>query len=111
MTGLCDHPSDVFLTPVTKPRTGPVIRNLLTSLTVEAQDILGGSTPDDDEIDYDKTDTFKPWLPSPLTTDVLSLIHISGDKDLRHRLRTLSKEFKDIFSNELPAAPAKIPEG
>ena len=55
-------------------------------------------------------DTFKPWLPSPLTTDVLPLIHISGDKDLQHRLHTLCKEFKDIFSNELPAAPAKIPE-
>ena len=73
-------------------------------------DILGGSAPDDDETDHDKTDTFKPWLPSPSTTDVLSLIHISGDKDLQHRLRTLCKEFKDIFSNELPAAPAKIPE-
>ena len=98
------------MTPVAKPRTGPVIRSLLASLTVEAQHILGGSTPDDDEIDHDKTDTFKPWIPSPSTTDVLSLIHISSDKDLQHRLRTLCKEFKDIFSNELPAAPAKIPE-
>ena len=98
------------LTPVAKPRTGPVIHSLLASLTVEAQHILGGSAPDDDEIDHDKTDTFKPWLPSPSTTDVLSLIHVSGDKDLQRRLRTLCKEFKDIFSNELPAAPAKIPE-
>ena len=72
-----------------KPRTGPVIRSLLASLTIEAQNILGGSAPDDDEIDHDKTDTFKPWLPSPSTADVLSLIHISGDKDLQHRLRTL----------------------
>ena len=97
------------MTLVAKPRK-PVIRSLLASLTVEAQHILGGSAPDDDEIDRDKTDTFKPWLPSPSTTDVLSLIHISGDKDLQHRLRTLCKEFKDIFSNELPTAPAKIPE-
>ena len=63
------------MTPVAKSRTGPVIRSLLASLTVEAQRILGGSTPDDDEIDHDKTDTFKPWLPSRSTTDVLSLIH------------------------------------
>ena len=42
-----------------KPRK-PVIRSLLASLTVEAQHILGGSAPDDDEIDHDKTDTFKP---------------------------------------------------
>ena len=78
-----------------KPRK-PVIRSLLASLTVEAQHILGGSAPDDDENDHDKTDTFKPWLPSPSTTDVLSLIHISGDKDLQHRLRTLCNEFKDM---------------
>ena len=58
MTGLCDCPSDVPLTPVTKPRTGPVILSLLASLTVEAQNILGISAPDDDEIDHDKTDTF-----------------------------------------------------
>ena len=90
-----------------KPRTGPVIRSLLASLTIEAQNILGGSAPDDDEIDHDKTDTFKPWLPSPSTTDILSLIHISGNEDLQHRLLTLCKEYKDIFSNELPAAPAK----
>ena len=38
------------------------------------------------------------------------LIHKSGDKDLQHRLRTLCNEFKDILSNELPAAPAKIPQ-
>ena len=30
--------------------------------------------------------------------------------DFKQRLCTLCKEFKDIFSNELPAAPAKIPE-
>ena len=109
-TGPCDCPSEVPLTSVAKPRTGSVIRSLLASLTVEAQNFLGGSAPDDDEIDHDKTDTFKPWLPSPSTTDILSLIHISSDKDLQHRLRTLCKEFEDIFSNELPAAPAKIPE-
>ena len=92
-----------------KPRK-PVIRSLLASLTVEAKHILSGSAPDDDEIDHYKTDTLKSWLPSPSTTDVLSLIHISGDKDRQHRLRTLCNEFKDIFSNELLAAPAKIPE-
>ena len=69
---------------------------------------MSGSLPDDDEIDHDKTDTFKPWLPSHSDVDVLSLIHISGDEDLQRRLRSLCQEFKDIFSNELPAAPAKI---
>ena len=59
-----------------KPRTSPKICSLLASLTVEAQHILGGTAADDDEIDHDKTDAFKPWLPSPSTTDVLSLIPI-----------------------------------
>ena len=35
-TGPCDCPSEVPLTLVAKPRTGPVIRSLLASLTVEA---------------------------------------------------------------------------
>ena len=56
-TGPCDCPSELPLTLVAKPRI-PVIRSLLASLTVEAQHILGGSAPDDDEIDHDKTDTF-----------------------------------------------------
>ena len=85
-------------------------RSLLSSLIPEAQSILEGSLPDDDESDHDKNDTFKPWLPTPSTTDVLSLMHISGDKDLQQRLRTLCTEFRDKFSNELPAAPVKIPE-
>ena len=59
-----------------KPRTGPLVSSLLASLTVEAQHNFGGSARDDDEIDHDKTDTFKPWLPSLSTTDALSLIHI-----------------------------------
>ena len=40
--------------------------------------------------------------------DDLSLIHILGDEDLQRRLRSLCQECKDIFSNELPAVPAKI---
>ena len=38
------------------------------------------------------------------------LTTISYDKGLQHLLRTLCTEFKDILSNELPVAPAKIPE-
>ena len=40
----------------------------------------------------------------------MSLIHISGNENLQHRLRTLCNDFNGIFSNELPSAPAKIPE-
>ena len=61
---------------------------LLSSLIPMSQNILGGSLPDDDEIDHDKTDTFKPWLRQPDISDVLSQIKISGDEDLQHKIRT-----------------------
>ena len=59
-------------------------------------------------MDHDKTDTFKPWSTAYSDTDILSLIHLSGDEDLQSRLRTLCTEFADIFSNELPKEPADI---
>ena len=68
------------------------------------------SLPDDDDIDQDKTDTFKPWLPTISDVDILSLIHISGDGDLQERLHALCEEFRDVFSNELAKEPARIPE-
>ena len=64
---------------------------------------------DDDDIDHDKTDTFKPWSSPSSDTDILSLIHFSGDENLQSRLRTLCTEFSDIFSNDLPKEPANIP--
>ena len=73
-----------------------------------SQDILGGSLPDDDEIDRDKTDKFKPWLPQIVDTDVLSHIKLSSDEDLQVRLCDLCKKYKNIFSNELPAAQKKF---
>ena len=82
---------------------------ILSSLISMSQNILGGSLPDDDEIDHDKTDTFKPWLRQPDNSDVLSQIKISGDKDLQQKIRKVCLKYRDIFSNELPAAPAKIP--
>ena len=54
-------------------------------------------------------DTFKPWSTPSSNTDILSLIHFSGDEDLKSRLRTLSTEFSDIFSNDLPKEPSNIP--
>ena len=50
------------------------------------------------------------WLRQPDTSDVMSQIKISGDTDLQHKIRTLCLKYRDIFSNELPAAPARIPE-
>ena len=60
-------------------------------------------------IDHDQTDTFKPWSNTPSSnTDILFLIHLSGDEYLQSRLLTLCTEFSDIFSNEFPKEPANI---
>ena len=59
----CDCLSDSPLTPILKPQTVSLSCSLLASPTVESQNLLGGFLPDDDEIDHDKSDTFKPWLP------------------------------------------------
>ena len=79
---------------------------ILASLVLESEQLSRAPLYDDDDIDHDKTDTFKPWSsPSP-NTDILSLILFSGDEDLQSRLRTLCTEFADIFSYELPKKPA-----
>ena len=82
---------------------------ILASLVLESEQLSRAPLYDDDDIDHDKTDTFKPWSSPSSDTDILSLIHFSGDEDLQSRLRTLCTEFADIFSNELPKEPANIP--
>ena len=76
---------------------------ILASLVLESEQLSRASLYDDDEIDHDKTDTFKPWSTPSSDTDIPSLISISGcDEDLQSRLRTLCTEFADISSNDLP---------
>ena len=82
---------------------------ILASLVLEFEQLSGAPLYDDDDIDHDKTDTFKPWSIPSSNTDILSLIHFSGDEDLQSRLRTLCTEFSDIFSNDLPNESANIP--
>ena len=81
----------------------------LASLVLESEQLSRAPLYDDDDIDHDKTDAFKPWSAPFSNTDILSFIHFSGDEDLQSRLRTLSTEFADIFSNDLPKEPANIP--
>ena len=82
---------------------------ILASLVLESEQLSRTPLYDDDDIDHDKTDTFKPWSSRSSNTDILSLIHFSGDEDLQSRLRTLCSEFSDIFSKDLPKEPANIP--
>ena len=98
--------------PLTSPLKEPTVTQTsrtLASLVLESEQLSRAPLYDDDEIDHDKTDTFKPWSTTYSDTDILSLIHISGDEDLQSRLRTLCAEFADIFSNELLKEPADIP--
>ena len=82
---------------------------ILASLVLESEQLSRAPLYDEDDIDHDKTGTFKPWSSRSSNTDILSLIHFSGDEDLQYRLRTLCTEFSDIFSNDLPKEPANIP--
>ena len=91
-----------------KPTVSQTSR-IQASLVLESEQLSTAPLYDDDDIDHDKTDIFKSWSTSSSDTDILSLIHFSGDEDLQSRLRTLCTEFADIFSNELPKEPADIP--
>ena len=75
---------------------------ILASLVLLSEHLSRAPLYGDDDIDHDKTDTFKPWSTPSSNTDILSLIHFSGDEDLHSRLRTLCTELSDIFSNDLP---------
>ena len=49
---------------------------ILASLVLESEQLSTASLYDDDDIDPDKTDAFKPWSTSSSNTDILSLIHL-----------------------------------
>ena len=102
-------PKDQPLTSQLKEPTVTQTSRILASLVLESEQLSIAPLYDDDEIDHDKTDTFKPWSTTYSDTDILSLIHLSGDEDLQSRLRTLFTEFSDIFSNDPPKEPADIP--
>ena len=97
--------------PLTSQLEEPTVTQtsrILASLVQESEQLSRAPLYDDDKRDHDKTDTFKPWSTPSSDTDILSLIHLSGDEDLQSRLRTLCTEFADTFSNDLPKDPADI---
>ena len=113
------QPKEEWQTSGSVPKGSPLVSQLenptvtqtsriLASLVRESEQLSRAPLYDEDDIDHDKTDTFKPWSSPSSNTDILSLIHFSGDEDLQSRLRTLCTEFADIFSNDLPKEPANI---
>ena len=78
--------------PLTSPLKEPTLTQtsrILASLVFESEQLSRAPLYDDDEIDQDKTDTFKPWSTTSSDIDILSLIHLSVDEDLQSRLCTL----------------------
>ena len=80
----------------------------LASLVTEPETLATIATAADDELDDYETSTFAPWLPT-IPSDPIASLHIAGDEDLQAKIRSLCLDFVDIFSNELPSAPARIP--
>ena len=88
------QPKEELQTSGSIPRGPPVVSQLenptvsqtsrlLASLVLESEQLSRAPRYDDDDIDHDKTDTFKPWSTPSSNTNILSLIHFSGDEDLQ----------------------------
>ena len=75
---------------------------------VQTKEVESGGTVLRTDVTKQVQTCLVPWLTSDSTVDVLTLISIKGDSNLQENIRTLWTEFKEIFSNELPAEPAKI---
>ena len=45
-------------------------------MLLESEQLSRAPLYDDDEIDHDKTDTFKPWSTTSSDTNIFSLIHL-----------------------------------
>jgi transposase InsO family protein len=90
-------------------RVATQTHGLVGSLVKESRELFGVSPYDDDEIDYDKIDTFSPWLKPFDQSNPLSEIHISGSEKLQQMLRALVTEFQDIFSDNLSERSAVLP--
>ena len=91
----------VSLDTATKPQ------HYLASLVTQSEKLATIATAADDESDEHETSTFTPWLPT-IPSDPIASLHIAGDEDLQAKIRSLCLDFVDIFSNELPSAPARI---
>ena len=70
-----------------------------------------------DEIDNEKADTFSPFVPEQTQSDTLpvkleeylSLITFEGTQSQIEDMKRLCRKYSDIFSDKLPAKPAKLP--
>ena len=99
---------DIYLQTKVNDITATKPQHYLASLVTQSETLAKIATAADDELDDHETSTFAPWLPT-IASDPIASLHIAGDEDLQSKIRSLCLDFVDIFSNELPSAPAKIP--
>jgi transposase InsO family protein len=92
--------------------------NLLATLVKETQDLFATTNIPDDEIDYEKTDAFRPFLvPDKIIgrnnffpdDPLLGAIQIEGNSELTTSLVLLIAKYAHLFQSELTAEPAEIP--
>jgi hypothetical protein len=88
------------------------------TLVRETLDLFAANHIPDDEIDYEKTGAFAPFLDVEKTIGrnqffpndpLLSAIHIEGGPELTAPLIILITKFSHLFRNELAKEPADIP--
>jgi hypothetical protein len=92
--------------------------NLLATLVKETQDLFATTNIPDDEIDYEKTDAFRPFLvPDKIIgrnnffpdDPLLGAIQIEGNSELTTSLVLLIAKYAHLFQSELTASPPKFP--
>jgi hypothetical protein len=91
---------------------------LTTTLVRETQDLFATNHIPDDEVDYEKTDSFAPFLEVEKTighnqffpnNPLLSAIHIEGGPELTGPLVILKNKISHLFRNELDKEPGIFP--
>ena len=93
------QPKEELQTSGSIPKGPPLVSQtsrILASLVLES-DSRAPLYDDDDDIDHDKTDTFKLWSSPSSNTDTLSLIHFSGDEVIYNLDYVLSVQNFRIF--------------
>ena len=87
------------------------------TVTVTRVETPSGIVISCDEIDNEKADAFSPFVPeqtqsgtSPVKLEqYLSLITFEGTESQIEDMKRLCRKYSDIFSDKLPAKPAKLP--
>ena len=72
--------SSPLISQLKKPTVSQTSR-ILASLVLESEQLSRAPLYDENDIDEDKTDTFRAWSTPSSDTDILSLIYFSGDED------------------------------